>query len=298
MKNYFPAFLRTYQARLKPSTFRDYRSILVAHLGRFETFEDLNRDLEDYLAGIHATGKRKNNILSCARCFMAWARRREIWEGRALKIPRFPHRSKKTKPLTPEEAGLIMLYCPPPWKHYFQLTILTGLRTGEALGLRFEDFNLKAGYFSVRRSITGGKLSTTKTITSERDIPILRPIRELYAIRQRSNFKDSPWFLYSPSGRGIMSIGTIRSYWKQTLRLFGIESRPLYATRHTFASLAIAAGEDALWVAKIMGHSRPDQLLLRYATFLEGVKPDGEKFMSLVMGKEEGRRPTFLKAIT
>jgi integrase len=61
--------------------------------------------------------------------------------------------------------------------------------------------------------------------------------------------------------------------------------RPLYATRHTFASLAIAAGEDPLWIAKMMGHSRADQLLLRYATFLEGVKDDGNKLTELIYGK-------------
>lgn len=264
----------------------------MAHLARFATFDDLNRGLEEYLSGLDVTGKRKNNILSCAACFIAWASRREIWEGRFLKIPRFPHRVRKTKPLKPEEAHVVMLYTPPPWKHAFQLLILTGLRTGEALGLRFEDFNLAKGYFSVKRSISGGKVSTTKTLTSERDIPILRPIRELYAIRERGNHKGSPWFLYSPTGRGIMAISTLRDYWRRSCNLFEIEPRPLYATRHTFASLAVAAGEDPLWIAKIMGHSRPDQLLLRYASYLEGVKPDGKRFLEMV-GLQ-----TFIKAVT
>jgi len=293
MQELFQTFLRTYQARLKPSTYRDYRSILAAHLARFQTFEDLNRGLEEYLAALRISGKRKNNILSCARCFVAWARRRELWEGRFYKIPRFPHRSGKTKPLTPEEARLVMLYTPPPWKHFFQLAILTGLRTGEALGLRFEDFELQKGYFSVKRSISGGQVTTTKTLSSERDIPLLRPVRELHELRRRGNRRGSPWFLYSPTGRGIMSLGTLREYWKKSLKLFEIEARPIYATRHTFASLAIAAGEDPLWVARVMGHARPDQLLLRYASYLEGVKPDGKKLLEMVMGKE-----TFLRAVT
>jgi integrase len=293
MQELFQPFLRTYQARLKPSTYRDYRSILGAHLARFKTFEDLNRGLEEYLAELQISGKRKNNILSCSRCFVAWARRREHWEGRFLRIPRFPHRSRKTKPLSPDEANLMMRYSPPPWKHFFQLSILTGLRTGEALGLRFEDFNLPGGYFSVKRSITAGQVSTTKTLSSEREIPILRPIRELYEMRRRGNRHGSPWFLYSPTGRGVMGLGTLRNYWKRSLKLFEIEVRPIYATRHTFASLAIAAGEDPLWVARIMGHARPDQLLLRYASYLEGVKPDGKKFLAMVMGKG-----TFLRAVT
>jgi len=62
---------------------------------------------------------------------------------------------------------------------------------------------------------------------------------------------------------------------------------------HTFASLAVAAGEDPLWIAKVMGHERPDQLLLRYASYLEGVKPDGEKFLKMVCGG-----PSLMRLVT
>ena len=89
-----------------------------------------------------------------------------------------------------------------------------------------------------------------------------------------------------------MSLGAIRRAWKDALRFFEIEERRLYATRHTFASLSIAAGEDPLYVAKVMGHGRPDQLFLKYASYLEGVKDDGQKFLELI-GKK-----SFLRAVT
>jgi integrase len=92
-----------------------------------------------------------------------------------------------------------------------------------------------------------------------------------------------------------MSVTKLRKVWRGFLAALDIEARPLYATRHTFASLSIAAGEDPLWVAKIMGHSRPDQLFLKYASFIEGVKQDGEKLLKTVM--REGR-PSFLRAVT
>jgi integrase len=285
-------FLRTYVGRLKPSTYRDYRSITARHIGLFADIEDLNRNLEGYLSGLAISGKRKNNILSCARSLVAWARRRELWEGRVLHIPRFPHRSRRIEPLRPGEANLVMRFSPPPWKHFYQLSILTGIRTGEALGLRWDDFRGSEGYFRVRRSRTGGVVGTTKTTGSDRDIPLLRPVREIWEMRRQGNKTGSPWFFYSPSGRGVMGLGTLRGYWHRVLRLLEIKDRPLYATRHTFASLAIAAGEDPLWVAKVMGHSRPDQLLLRYAQYVEGVKPDGKKLTEL-MGVE-----TFLRAVT
>jgi integrase len=176
-----------------------------------------------------------------------------------------------------------MTCSPWPYKDFFKLSILSGLRTGEALALRFEDFDLRRRIILVQRSFTAGCWGTTKTPAGEREVPLLRPIWELYQERQQVNLRKSPWFFFSKD-RGVMSLKKIRQVWKAFLEAVGIEPRVLYATRHTFASLAIAAGEDPLWVARVLGHERPDQLFLRYASFLEGMKEDGKKFLDLTLG--------------
>jgi integrase len=186
-----------------------------------------------------------------------------------------------------------MTYAPHPYRDYFHLALLTGVRTGEALGLRFEDFDLGAEVIQIRRAITCGEIVTTKTASGERDLPLLRPLRELLHRRSRGNVEGSPWFFYSLREGRIMSRKALSRCWKGLLSAFEIEERPLYATRHTFASLAIASGEDPLWVAKVMGHSRPDQLFLKYSSFIEGVKKDGEKVSGLVMGGAK----SFLRAL-
>jgi integrase len=214
-----------------------------------------------------------------------------LWEGQIFEVPRFKVRSKKVIPLTPREAGLVMDYARQPYNAFFQLSILTGLRTGEALGLRFEDFDFCKGLLYVRRARTCGHLVEPKTEAGVRELPIFRPLRELYQRRKAGNFKGSPWFMYSDRGE-VFARSTLRRVWKGLLRAFDIPDKPLYATRHTFASLAIAAGEDPLWIAKMMGHSRADQLLLRYATFLEGVKDDGLKLTELLCG-----RPSLLRVL-
>ncbi len=107
--------------------------------------------LEAYLCGLEVSGKRRNNILTAARSFLSWGLRRNRWAGPLLNVPRFKVRSKKIMPLTPHEAGLVMDYARPPYNSFFQLSILTGLRTGEVLGLRFEDFDFERGLLLVRR---------------------------------------------------------------------------------------------------------------------------------------------------
>jgi len=291
MEDLISQFLSVYKSRLKHSTLTDYRSILRHHISQFSSVEDLNQDLEDYLSGLGISGKRKNNVLSACRTFITWAKRRQLLHGDFLIIPKFPHRTRKTKPLTVDQARLIMDFSAYPYKDFFGLSILTGLRTGEALGLQFQDFDQAARVIRVRRSLTCGKVSTTKTLSSDRDIPLSRPVWDIYEKRRRGNLRGSPWFFFSPY-RGIMSLGAIRKVWKDALSVFEIEPRPLYATRHTFASLSIAAGEDPLYIAAVMGHSRPDQLFLKYASYLEGVKNDGQKFLEL-LGKK-----SLLRAVT
>jgi len=48
-------FHRIYRGRLKPSTWGGCRSILNCHLARFKDLQDLNHNLEEYLA-IYASG--------------------------------------------------------------------------------------------------------------------------------------------------------------------------------------------------------------------------------------------------
>lgn len=275
MQGLIDQFLLAYQGRLRASTLRDYRSILQLHISPFASFEQLNQDLETYLSVLATSGKRKNNILSATRTFVAWARRRGLYGADFSMIPRFPHRSKKTRPLSPEEARMVMDFSPPPYKDFFQVCILTGFRTSEALNLKFKDFDLAGRRIMIRDA---------KTPAGDRDFPLLRPLWEIYERRRQANRRGSAWFFYSPF-RGRLSLGAIRRVWREVLNLFEIKPRILYATRHTFASLAVAAGEDPLWIAEVMGHSRPDQLFLRYASYLEGVKDDGAKFLDLALGR-------------
>lgn len=120
-----------------------------------------------------------------------------------------------------------MTYAPHPYRDYFHFALLTGVRTGEALGLRFEDFDLAAGIISIRRALTVGEIVTTKTISGERELPLLRPLRELYHRRASANESGSPWFFYSVRAGRIISRKALARAWKGLLQAFEIGPRPL-----------------------------------------------------------------------
>ena len=51
----------------------------------------------------------------------------------------------------------------------------------------------------------------------------------------------------------------------------GLEYRPLYQMRHTFATLALAASADIYWVSKQLGHTSIRTTLKHYARFVRAV---------------------------
>ncbi len=281
MEKMIQAYLLTHQGRLKASTLKDYRSILFCHVAPFKDPENLNQGIEDYLSGIKISGKRRNNILTTVKSFLRWAKRKNLWDGEMVIVPRFPARSKRIRPLTPEDVQTVMTWAYRPYRDFFEVAFLTGLRTGELLGLQFQDFNLEENLIRITRTLYNGMIDSPKSVASEREIPLTRPVREIYHMRLRENEEESPWFFYSFKG-GVISRQTLRRKWTAILGVFGIEHRPMYATRHTYASLSLAAGEDPLWVAEMMGHSRPDQLFLKYASFIKGLKDDGQKLAELL----------------
>ena len=55
------------------------------------------------------------------------------------------------------------------------------------------------------------------------------------------------------------------THWKRVLKVSGLEYRPIYHTRHTFATMMLENNEDILWVSAMLGHSNPNITFSNYA---------------------------------
>ena len=54
----------------------------------------------------------------------------------------------------------------------------------------------------------------------------------------------------------------------------GVRPFKLHCTRHTYASLALAAGKSVRWVAEQLGHANPELTLRTYAHVLQHEETD------------------------
>ncbi|MCL4686911.1 site-specific integrase, partial [Myxococcota bacterium] len=151
----------------------------------------------------------------------------------------------------------------------------TGARRGEAVGLRWEDVDFDRGRITIRRAITKGHTVTPKSGRAR--VVAMSPglgsdLLDLLAQRRREclarKWAEVPsWVFCSEAGTALDERNVTRSWdrLRRRAQKHGVRPLRLHAARHTFASLALAAGRSIRWVAEQLGHANPELTLRVYA---------------------------------
>lgn len=181
--------------------------------------------------------------------------------------------TEEIKPLSPEEQRAYMAALPDtPSGRMLTLILYTGLRIGEACGLRWQDVSTNSFKVSqtVRRVPTNDSnaesrtqiaTSTPKTQNGRREIPITKPVREILNTQREYQFAHG---LYHNDGDLIFTTATgnpfeVRNVGRThygTLEKINAEKRGVHNLRHTFATRAVESGVmDYKTLSEILGHS-------------------------------------------
>ena len=155
------------------------------------------------------------------------------------------------------------------WHDFFYTELTTGLRRGELCGLKWEDFDSKAGTLKICRTIRSGKGGTleagdTKTYAGKRTI--LLPRSTIRLLRKRKESALTEWIfpdLLNPE-KPTHPAGAYRQL-KKILTKTGLPSIRFHDLRHTFATHALAGGVDAKTLSGILGHTKASFTLDTYA---------------------------------
>jgi integrase len=141
----------------------------------------------------------------------------------------------------------------------------TGMRLGEVLPLRREDFDGET--LQVRRTAHEGTiLEGTKTDHGEQDagraVPVPATLAWLLQAQLNLNGPDCQLLFPTPRGRLWREHTFYRDVWKPTQEASGLDIRP-HECRHSYVTHLRAAGVNDADLAEIVGH-RVETMLARY----------------------------------
>ncbi|HEY1988120.1 MAG TPA: tyrosine-type recombinase/integrase [Acidimicrobiales bacterium] len=150
----------------------------------------------------------------------------------------------------------------------YALMLSTGLRRGEALGLKWSDVDLDTGLLLVRRQLKreGGKLVTsdTKTTRSRRAVNLPGPMVDslrAHRARQASErlalgeaWRDTDYVFTTTVGTPIDPRNLYREF-RSICRSAELGNWHPHELRHSAASLMLAQGVKLQVVSEVLGHS-------------------------------------------
>ena len=140
----------------------------------------------------------------------------------------------------------------------FYLELVSGLRKGELVALRWDDLDVKSKTISVSRQYVrnpDGSLELTrpKTENSIRLVSIPQTAVDLL-IQEHDKHPDSPYLFPSPLTGEMYHPDSVVNLHKKILRDAGLEHLRFHDLRHTFATTALQNGVDVKTVSSMLGH--------------------------------------------
>jgi len=180
-----------------------------------------------------------------------------------------------------ESARFINAIILSPWKALFSLLISTGMRPGEALGLKWQDIDFNKKRIHVQRALSrtkdGWSLDEPKTSRSKRSIPIppgvIKDLKE-HRIEQKKQrleakkYNDIDLVFAGKSGNPPDYRHIYERHFKPILKMEDLPDIRLYDLRHTCATLLLAAGENPKIVSERLGHASVTMTLDTYSHVL------------------------------
>lgn len=195
-----------------------------------------------------------------------------------LKVPK-----SDVQPFTLQEVKQIIESVRPDFRNYYSVRFFTGMRTGEIDGLKWKYVDFDRRQILVRETIVYGEDDYTKTDASQRDIAMSQPVYEALQNQHRATGAISAYVFCNLQGLPIEHNNVTKRVWYPLLRALGLERRRPYQTRHTAATLWLAAGEAPEWIARQMGHANTEMLFKVYSRYVPNLtRRDGSAFEQLL----------------
>ncbi|MCK7552893.1 Arm DNA-binding domain-containing protein [Marinobacter goseongensis] len=238
------------------------------------------------------SASRINRIMTPLRMILGEAANRfeftSPFQGiKSLKVPR-----SDVEPFSLEEVRLILATVRADFRNYYTVRFFTGLRTGEIDGLPWDCVDFQRRQILVRQALVNGEIEHTKTDGSYRHIEMPQLVYD--ALKDQRKATGNKIFVFcNREGNPLNHNNVTKRVWYPLLSHLGLRKRRPYQTRHTAATLWLAAGENPEWIARQMGHTTTEMLFRVYSRYVPNLtRRDGSAFERLLINEFEAKVTT------
>ncbi|MGH9708443.1 MAG: tyrosine-type recombinase/integrase [Candidatus Acidiferrales bacterium] len=259
-EDWMPVVLPT----LKYATQKHYRYMLDVHLipafgqrqlrelTREELQSFLNRKLNSGLSWetVHHFKCGLSKILSAA----------EEWGcitdnvAQKTKLPRRQHGAERTV-LTPAQVRDLAAALNEPTRSITLLLVLTGLRVGELLALRWGRIDVKARLLRVCETVYDGHFDQPKTKRSARTIPIGTETVEILTALCPAVADSKALVFAKREGLPLERWNLLRKHLKPAAKKLGLPGVTWHLLRHSHATMLDSVGTPIGTMQSLLGHS-------------------------------------------
>jgi integrase len=174
--------------------------------------------------------------------------------GRRIKVPSMQRR-RKTIVLSLEQLAALLHSLQEPVKVLVITVAMTGLRIGEVLALRWKNVDFEKSLIHVREAVYEGNLSSPKSKSSVRDIPIGPSLQQSLLECWKGAPADAFVFA-SRNGTPLDSHNLLGRVLKPACKRVGLPPISWHSFRHTHATLLSDLGESLKTAQAQLGHAR------------------------------------------
>ena len=231
-----------------------------------------------------------NRIMGPLGAILTEAAARHGFESPVRDIKSLPVPRTKVEPFTLDEVRSFLGAVREDFRLYYTVRFLTGMRTGEIDGLKWRYVDFQTRQILVRETFVMGREDYTKNDYSQREIVMSDPV--YVALQQQAERTGGCKFVFCDRrGRPLDYHSVARRVWYPLLRHLDLTPRKPYQTRHTAATLWLAAGENPEWIARQMGHATTEMLFRVYSRYVPNItRQDGTAFEALL--RDRGMDPS------
>ncbi|MGB5144238.1 MAG: DUF3596 domain-containing protein [Shewanella indica] len=237
----------------------------------------------DAVTGKVLSPSRVNHIMTPLRLILTEAAERFGFESPWRNIKALPMPRADVQPFNLHEVQKILLHVRPDFQPYYTVRFFTGMRTGEIDGLTWDCIDFESKLIHIRQSLVRGELGPAKTNGSYRSICMCQRVCDALLQQRVLSGGKSKYVFCDRNGGALNHRNVTNRVWYPLLAYIGLEKRNPYQSRHTAATMWLAAGESPEWIARQLGHANTSMLFRVYSRYVPNVVArDGSAFESLL----------------